>query len=210
MNLDNSNSYKNRGRLEVNKYLKINVAFFVLILSSFFAFQGISVDAYKTNPYKISSPLTFIPHNNFSSTSISHFNDALYQWNAQAGKTLMTRHSTSRHTSNSYPQSDGINRIYRKGVGVGTYVAQATTRYNTTTKKVIESDINMNISHPFANGAQPDKFDVWTVFLHETGHSAGLGHSAVASAVMYPTIKHNQLKRTLSSDDKLGINELYK
>lgn len=189
-------------------YFKISLVFLLSLTFSFLISQN--AHAYKLYPYKISTPLTFIPHENFGSTSISHFNDALYQWNHQAGKTLMTRHATNRHNSNSYPQSDGNNRIYRKGVGTGPYLAQARTRYNTLTKNVIESDINMNISYPFTNGAEFGKFDVWTVFLHEAGHSAGLDHSSVTTAVMYPDINSNHLNRFLSTDDKLGINKKYK
>lgn len=193
-------------------FIKISLAVLLLLLLMVTFVENQNVNAYKIKPYKISTPITFIPHENFSSTSVSHFNEALYQWNTQAGKTLMTRHVTSRHKGSSYPESDGISRIYRKGVGTGagTYVAQATTRYNLVTKNVLESDINMNVSYPFANSAQPNKFDVWTVFLHEGGHSAGLEHSGVTTAVMYESVKRNHLNRSLSADDKAGINKIYK
>ena len=45
--------------------------------------------------------------------------------------------------------------------------------------------------------------------LHEFGHSLGLGHSAVAGAVMFPFIAPETVKRTLAADDILGIQKLY-
>ena len=50
-------------------------------------------------------------------------------------------------------------------------------------------------------------FDVETVYLHENGHVAGLGHSAEIDAIMYPS--YQKLNRYLLQDDKDGINFLY-
>jgi hypothetical protein len=51
------------------------------------------------------------------------------------------------------------------------------------------------------------QFDFFTVALHELGHALGLGHSAVAGAVMEPV--YAGIRRTLSADDIAGIQAIY-
>jgi len=68
-----------------------------------------------------------------------------------------------------------------------------------------EADMALNTKFNWAtDGAD---FDVETVYLHENGHVAGLGHSAEISAIMYPS--YQQLNRVLQLDDINGINFLY-
>ena len=50
-------------------------------------------------------------------------------------------------------------------------------------------------------------FDAQTVFLHENGHVAGLGHSEVSGAAMEPA--YEGVRRTLHGDDTDGIAFLY-
>lgn len=52
-------------------------------------------------------------------------------------------------------------------------------------------------------------FDFASVVLHEFGHSLGLGHSADPTAVMFPFIAPETVKRTLAADDIAGIQALY-
>lgn len=52
-------------------------------------------------------------------------------------------------------------------------------------------------------------FDLWSVVLHELGHSLGLGHTADPSTIMYPFLSPNTARRTLAPDDIAGINALY-
>jgi hypothetical protein len=49
--------------------------------------------------------------------------------------------------------------------------------------------------------------DLYSVFLHETGHALGLGHSDLSTAVMYPTIM--SVYSGLSTDDIAGIQAIY-
>jgi hypothetical protein len=50
-------------------------------------------------------------------------------------------------------------------------------------------------------------FDLQSVYLHENGHVAGLGHSTDTSAVMYPS--YQTARCALGDDDKAGIAALY-
>ena len=50
-------------------------------------------------------------------------------------------------------------------------------------------------------------FDLETVYLHENGHVAGLGHSSDTNAVMYPS--YQTARCALGQDDRNGIAALY-
>jgi hypothetical protein len=48
------------------------------------------------------------------------------------------------------------------------------------------------------------------VFVHETGHLLGLGHSNVSGATMFPSVSScNNGPATIEADDRAGINDLY-
>ena len=49
--------------------------------------------------------------------------------------------------------------------------------------------------------------EIYSIFLHEVGHSLGLNHSSDSSAVMWPTI--NGQVRGLGADDINGIRAIY-
>ncbi|KAK4875144.1 hypothetical protein RN001_011566 [Aquatica leii] len=51
--------------------------------------------------------------------------------------------------------------------------------------------------------------DFFSVALHELGHSLGLHHSRVTSAVMYPIYQYIDKTRGLDYDDRLGIYSIY-
>jgi hypothetical protein len=53
----------------------------------------------------------------------------------------------------------------------------------------------------------PGAFDAQTVYLHENGHVAGLGHSSDPSAVMYPS--YQTARCALAQDDMTGLAALY-
>ena len=54
-------------------------------------------------------------------------------------------------------------------------------------------DIQFNRDYQWSVGAQPGRFDIATVNLHEVGHVLGLGHTTASTAeVMYPSVSSNQ------------------
>jgi Matrixin len=72
-----------------------------------------------------------------------------------------------------------------------------------------EADMAINTRYVWTTGcrAVPGSFDLESVFLHENGHVAGLGHSTDTRAVMYPS--YQTARCSLAADDQAGIAELY-
>jgi len=72
-----------------------------------------------------------------------------------------------------------------------------------------EADMAINTRYVWSTGctAQSGAFDLQSVYLHENGHVAGLGHSTDLSAVMYPS--YQTARCALAADDRAGIAALY-
>jgi hypothetical protein len=70
-----------------------------------------------------------------------------------------------------------------------------------------EADMALNTNFNWETALVASPFDAETVFLHENGHAAGLGHSNDINAIMYPS--YQKLNRILQPDDKAGISFLY-
>lgn len=69
-----------------------------------------------------------------------------------------------------------------------------------------EADMAMNTNFNWAtNGV--NHYDVETVFLHENGHVAGIGHSEDFAAIMYPS--YQNVNRVLEQDDVDALTALY-
>lgn len=152
----------------------------VLIILCFLLILQISIPAGASSlplPYKIRDAvtITFYPSNRFGSTTINHFNEALYEWNrlSNKGRTLMKR-STSTHSLTNYPSKDGVSRIYKNAVGVNEYLARVEPYPGLYEDYITEADININASVAWANSALANHYDVWSVFCHEAGHVLGI------------------------------------
>ena len=71
----------------------------------------------------------------------------------------------------------------------------------------IAGDIHINSAFTWTDDPAGSGFDLFTVMLHELGHSLGLGHSAVSGSVMEPF--YSGRRRTLHADDIAGIQAIY-
>jgi len=199
------------------KRLKTVISNLVLIVLAIVMISSIA-DAWRLETWKIgSSSLSFRVHQDFGTDSWGHMSQAAQKWNAEAGRTLISV-SAIRHTNVNYPAKDSNNYIYRLDKGLkADYVGQGTIYLSSDGRTVIEADININTYHDFANSAQPNKYDVFTLVLHEFGHVVGLNHIIIKvgettydTAVMWPAQEHNKEKRDLKPDDKAGLAERYK
>ncbi len=107
--------------------------------------------------------------------------------------------------SGSYQQGDtGFGDIRIAGYNFGTstlataYMPPAINNYS------IAGDIAFNSGQTFNIGTT---YDLFTVSLHEFGHSLGLDHVTASTAVMYSA--YNGLDSALNSDDINGIRNIY-
>jgi Matrixin len=80
------------------------------------------------------------------------------------------------------------------------------TWYSTSTD---EADMALSSRYGWSTGCRQvsGRFDLETVYLHENGHVAGLGHSSDPSAVMYPS--YQTARCALAPDDRNGLAALY-
>lgn len=189
------------------------LAFLLLIAPNCMAYTRNSERNY------VSGALQFIPHKDFGATSISHMNEALYQWNKIGNKKYtLSRSPTERHSTTGFFagcssgvysfNKDGRNYIYREFST--TFTAPGYTKFRTNVSgKVLEADICINVSRPFANGDLPDRYDTWTVFIHEAGHALGLDHPANNAYAVMNVYAPGTILRYPQTDDKNGINAIY-
>jgi hypothetical protein len=98
---------------------------------------------------------------------------------------------------------DGFNDVGWSRLSGGTL---GVTWYSTSTD---EADMAINTRYTWSTGCRQmaGAFDLETVYLHENGHVAGLGHSSDPGAVMYPS--YQTARCTLAQDDKNGLAALY-
>ena len=88
-------------------------------------------------------------------------------------------------------------------------LSEGTLGVTWSTSDTDEADMAINTGYAWSTGctAQPNTFDLQSVYLHENGHVAGLGHSTDVNAVMYPS--YQTARCALAQDDKNGIAALY-
>jgi hypothetical protein len=74
--------------------------------------------------------------------------------------------------------------------------------------RIVEFDLLLQADPPRGWGEGLTQAHLPSTILHEVGHSLGLGHSEVASAVMFGAIKPGE-QRGLHDDDREGLLTIY-
>jgi len=123
-------------------------------------------------------------------------------------------------TTKSGAKADGQNviswsKLGGTTLGVTNYVTTDTSQSvvcnGTLLYRFTEVDVRFNnaFSWQTSSGCSGG-YDLTGVTTHEFGHAAGLGHSTVASATMYPSVAACDFsKSSLDSDDKAGYSAIY-
>lgn len=182
-----------------------------MCFSLFFSLSH-QADAYQLHGWRVTDTLVIYAYSGFGTVTRSHMRSAALAWNAQVDFTPLLMSMSTHSATSGYGTHDGKNYIYRINAGTQ-YVAQNTT--SVASGKIKEFDININVYHAWANSAQPNCYDVYSVILHELGHTMGLCDLYAGSgqnyytAVMWGYAMQNSTKRTLKQDDIDGIAAKY-
>jgi hypothetical protein len=146
--------------------------------------------------------------------------NAIVSSSAWNGAGTGTRINASVGSVSSYRLGDGIPMLnFRDPVGAcsGSCLAATFTGYYTQrsngTWRIYDADMVTNTAFNFATlGETCSGSEIYAegVFVHETGHLLGLGHSSVGGATMFPSVSNcNNGPATIETDDRNGINDLY-
>lgn len=184
-------------------YIGYNICFIIVFYAHAYDLKG-----HKLNTDYV---LTFVPYFEFTDLTIEHFNNSVNSWNNAAGKKLMSI-SGERHYTTGYWKDYDKHYIYKEVRTDIDYVGRTKYFYSAWNSKILKSaDILINSRYSFANSQREDRYDTWSVFIHEAGHAAGLAHTNLDdfNVVMNEGIKKNFLRRNLHSDDVSGIKYLY-
>ncbi len=108
---------------------------------------------------------------------------------------------------------DEINQVFFSNESSGGTIAVCQWWYNNLQGQILDADIKFyDGGFKFFTGTTGCSGGMYVedVGTHEFGHFLGLGHSAVASATMYPTIWYcSQSGRALDADDIAGMETIY-
>ncbi|GMI96556.1 hypothetical protein like AT4G16640 [Hibiscus trionum] len=70
--------------------------------------------------------------------------------------------------------------------------------------------VHFNTLYTWSTNPTSKQADFESIAVHELGHTLGLDHSGLKSAIMYPYIALGAIKRNLTQDDKDGLKAMYK
>lgn len=202
------------------KICKISISrrIILLLLSAVFMLSlPVPARAYKFHSWKIASSETFVPTQQFTTTSNNHISSAFAQWNYYVNsgsilyKSALTHNKTNFHSSAA--RNDGINRIYKVPDSSDLdYAGRTEVQLASGSSYIItDIDININASKPYANSGQSGCLDFWSVMLHEAGHAAGIAHSQhkFEESIMYKDVELGMERRLLLPDDIYAIRIKY-
>jgi hypothetical protein len=130
-------------------------------------------------------------------------------WQLQSAAFRFVYAGLSSQTTNTY---DGINLVLFRNASSGSAIA-TTYWWSNSSGRIIDADIVFwDGAFKFFAGSSgcSGGFYIEDIAAHEFGHALGLGHSASASATMYPSVSScNTGNRTLDADDLSGVRALY-
>jgi hypothetical protein len=137
-------------------------------------------------------------------------NNTYGPWSSVGGSTFRIRSGgTTTRCPSLVRECPGAQRNDRFNDVGWAQLSNGTLGVTWSTSGVDEADMAINTRYAWSTGctAQPGAFDLQSVYLHENGHVAGLGHSTDINAVMYPS--YQTARCALAQDDRNGIATLY-
>ena len=131
-------------------------------------------------------------------------------WSSVSGSTYrMSSGGTTSRCPSLVRECPGAQRNDRFNDVGWARLSNGTLGVTWSTSGTDEADMAINTRYAWNTGCvnRTGSFDLETVYLHENGHVAGIGHSSDINAVMYPS--YQAAHCTLGQDDKNGIAALY-
>jgi hypothetical protein len=131
-------------------------------------------------------------------------------WSSVSGSTYrITSGGTTTRCPSLVKECPGAQRNDRFNDVGWALLANGTLGVTWSTSNTDEADMAINTRYAWSTGcvARPNAYDLESVYLHENGHVAGLGHSNDVTAVMYPS--YQTARCALAADDKNGIAARY-
>lgn len=129
-------------------------------------------------------------------------------WQQQSGAFQFVYAGPSSGTTNTF---DGVNLVMFRNASNGGAIA--TAYWWSSSSRIVDADIVFwDGAFKFYAGSTgcSGGFYIEDIAAHEFGHALGLGHSASASATMFPSVSScNASNRTLDADDIAGVRALY-
>lgn len=163
--------------------------------------------------------LTFQSWSGFAKETRWAIDYASRQWNNRTGQTRLYHSATQHNYADIGYIHDGKNLITKTVItntnSTKNVLMRTHLRLVEKNSKwyIIEADIIIDSSEPWANNGSNQAFDVQNVMTHEFGHALGLGDeysdSKTTSTMYYRAEKGEISKRTLEQDDLNGFNYLY-
>jgi hypothetical protein len=130
-------------------------------------------------------------------------------WRLQSGASFSF--AFAGYSTQATNTNDGINLIMFRNASSGSAIATTYTWFSGT--RLIDADmVFWDAGFQFFTGTSgcSNGFYIEDVATHEFGHALGLGHSAVTTATMYPSISTcSKESRTLDPDDITAVLALY-
>ncbi len=193
----------------------MNIKYIPILLSSFFSLnclgfvhqKTVNGESFTWGGQNTDSVVIYVNGDNSSGISnsdiYSQVVDSSSEWNQAGGPSLIVRSTT---TSERTSRND-IYFTNDSSVFSGSSVLAVTESvYNSTTGRIIESDIKIKDSILFSTDSDNSLF-IGDLISHELGHLVGLDHSTMPFSTMFYKLIRGQ--HSISFDDYIGKRSLY-
>ncbi len=161
---------------------------------------GTRVVSYYVNPTNL-----YVPND----VAVASIQTGAGVWNAQGNADVQLSYAGT--TSRSSLSLDYTNNVFFRNDTSGA-IAETYWWWDGT-GRLVDADIVFHQNYKaYANGmpCAGDGYYIESTVAHEFGHALGLGHSAVETATMYPSVAACDVSfQTLDPDDVAGLKSLY-
>lgn len=144
-------------------------------------------------------------------------NESIFRYETAIGDTIFGEIEYTIIQNFELNQPNGLNDIIFAPIESPTTIALTNVRFilNGENPQFVEADIIINSNFMFSGEVfDSEKFDLFSILMHEMGHLLGLAHpptiSECSESTMFATAIPGEIKkRDLTDDDNICISTLY-